>query len=114
MGKMMIFQTFELNTERINSIDPNCKLDPKRLEDEILRAALHPKNRTPLLEGLAEKGYQVLEGMTHICGIPATVIVGGEFGRDIKGDFSEIVAKLHLPYRSGLAYTSYESAKDKK
>ena len=92
-----ITQRFDLNLEAIT-----------KLNDTERRNRDFPKAGKVLQEGLLAKGYEVLISNELQAGVPLSVLVTGEFGKDIKGDFYGLAEDLNLLYRSGPYYTKSE------
>lgn len=88
-----IFQRFDLDASymtRLVAMKPEGTFDDagKTLGDE-----------------LRKKGYLVLISNGVHYGVPGSIIVGGELGMNIKGDFWEIAGRWKLPFSSGPFYT---------
>ena len=67
-----------------------------------------PEAGKKLRTELKERGYSVLESNEILSCINNSIIVGGEYGKDHKGDFYEIADSLGLKYKSGQYYTQRE------
>src|SRR3989344_9429236 len=80
-------------------------LDIGQMTEELLKA-IPPGAQTTLSDALKQKGYHMAISNEWASGVPKSVLVGAEFGRDHKGDFYEQANALHLPYVSGPFYTT--------
>ena len=64
-----------------------------------------------LVKELKNKGYIVLVSGDYFCGVPISIIVGGEVEAElpnIKKDFARITHSLGIAYRSGRWYQETE------
>ena len=59
---------------------------------------------------LVKRGYHVLESgsLSDIYGAPTSIIVGSEFGKPVKSDFSNAVRDAGFTYKSGDFYCQSE------
>ena len=89
-----IYQRFDLDLEAMTKLG----------HEKLLELNLPKAGRT-LRQGLIQNGYIVLESNESFSGIPHSVIVGGDFGKNHKGDFYELTERLGLQYRSEAFYT---------
>jgi len=91
-----IFQKFDLVREQMEKL---------KREDRI---RLHLPNiyeaGKTLKEELSNKGYDVLISNVSYGGVPESIILGGEFGKNHKDDFYSLAEKLGLFFRSGYFY----------
>lgn len=93
-----IFQRFDLDLEAMAEVGAA----------ELQKLNLPQAGKT-LVQELLQKGYTVLESNGVYNGVPEGVIVGGEIGKNHKGDFYELAERLGLQYLSGAYYTQRES-----
>lgn len=62
---------------------------------------------------LSKRGYEVLFSNVSYCGVPESIIVGGEHGKMHKDDFYRVAGKLGLFFKSGDFYIDYAESKEK-
>lgn len=74
------------------------------LDSEKLSKVKLSQAREELVKELARKNYIVLESNESYDGIPKTIILGGEIGRNHKADFHELAERLGLQFMSGEYY----------
>ena len=99
-----IFQSFKLDLETIAKLAR--ELTPEQLKELSL-----PQKRETLVREMLKKGYDVLTGSHNYCGLPETILIGGEIGMNHKQDFYELARKLGLTqFSSGECYFPQEKA----
>ena len=81
-------------------------LDKEWADKERSKTGRSPESLTVasadrLLSGVAQMGYEVLQGSEALNGVPTTVIIGGESRRNPKDDFYRLAEELGLRFRSG-------------
>lgn len=91
-----IFQRFDLVKEKM---------------EEFIREERASSNPSTQLESgrairkeLSKRGYDVLFSNVSYCGVPESIIMGGEFGKMHKDDFYSVAGKLGLFFKSGDCY----------
>jgi|SRR3989344_8937016 len=94
--ELKIFQEFDLNLEAMAELS-----DTERAR---LNLPNLPDASKTLRRELLGKGYQVLQLDSNYCDVPERIIVGGDYYRNIKGDFYALTQKLGLPFNSGHYY----------
>ena len=81
-------------------------LDEKSITETLKRGTRvdFPAAARKLRSELVRRGYQVLETMNYINGVPTQIILGGERTLKHKNDFYELCGELKLPFSSGDFY----------
>lgn len=87
-----IFRTFNLNEEVMELLNKEQR-------------ATSPEAGRKLLDGLRQKGYDVLESSSHYNGVPTSIILGGGLGMRHKTDFYILAEELGLHFTSGNYYS---------
>jgi hypothetical protein len=78
----LFFQRFDLDLESLS---------------ESERGSLS-KAGTSLIQKLSENDYIVLKSGSSYCGVPNSILIGGESFSNVKGYFLKLVSELGIPY----------------
>ena len=120
MVKDLVYQTFNVKLTPIvkNLVYRAFNVNIAKLGRDVKAKIVEPskiiKAKQNLFDNLQEKGYQVLVEQSIICGAPREFIVGGEIGRNIKGEVYSRAALLGNYLRSGNWYTNHILKKSTK
>ena len=97
-----IYQEFKLDTEEMRR-----KLS--KLNEAERRNWNPTKARKTLVEKLTEKGFTVLGSNASYCGIPESILVGGQLEMGHKEEFYKLSRELGLAFSSGVFYTNIKN-----